>query len=109
MTAAFNKYDPAITKNSNYDDTAVWNWINGVLLVEAAKAAHWTASTQITPAALKSALFTLHTTTAGGLMNQVSFTQGKPEANNCAYVVSKKHNAFTLPFGLKPTCVPASS
>ena len=45
MTAAFNKYDPSLTKNPNYDDTAVWNWINGALIVQAAKSANWTSST----------------------------------------------------------------
>ena len=59
MTAAFNKYDPSLTKSPYYDDTAVWNWINGVLMVQAAKAAHWTSSTPVTAASLKSALLGL--------------------------------------------------
>ncbi len=108
MTAAFNKYDPSITKSTYYDDTAVWNWINGVLLQDAAKKANWTSSTQITPAALKSALLALGTTTADGLMGPVTFAAGKPMVNNCAYTVSIKNNKFTLPYGLKDTCLPAS-
>ena len=108
MTAAFNKYDPSITKSTYYDDTAVWNWINGVLLQDAAKKANWTSSTQITPAALKSALLALGTTTADGLMGPVTYAAGKPMVNNCAYTVSIKNNKFTLPYGLKDTCLPAS-
>jgi branched-chain amino acid transport system substrate-binding protein len=109
MTAAFNKYDPSLTKNNNYDDTAVWNWINGALLVQAAKAAHWTSKTRVTAASLKTALLALGTTTAGGLMAPLTFAAGKPEANNCAYTVEIKKNKFVLPYGLKATCLPASS
>ena len=108
MTEAFDKYDPAITKSSNYDDSAVWNWIIGALLVDAGKAANWTPSTQITPAAVRSALFTLHTTTAGGLMNQETFNEGKPQTNNCSYTVTIKNNKFVLPYGLKATCLTTS-
>ncbi len=108
MTEAFDKYDPAITRSSNYDDSAVWNWIIGALLLGAGKAANWTPNTQITPAALRSALFTLHTTTAGGLMNQVTFSEGKPQTNNCSYTVTIKNNKLVLPYGLKATCITTS-
>ena len=62
MTTVLNKYNPAITKSIYYDDTAVQNWSDGMIVLAAAKAANWTPSTQVTPAALSDALFTLHTT-----------------------------------------------
>ncbi len=108
MTTELNKYNPSITKSPYYDDTAVWNWAIGNMLVEAAKAGNFTASTAITPTELRDALFTLHTTTAGGLITPITMTKGQPEANRCYYNVSIKKNKFTLPDGLKLTCVPAS-
>ena len=108
MTNVFNKEDSSITKSPYYDDTAVWNWINGLLIQDAAKKAGWTSSTPVTAASLKSALLGLGTTTAHGLMGPVTFAAGKPEVNNCAYTVTIKNNKFTLPYGLKDTCLPSS-
>ena len=108
MTTVLNKYNPTITKSIYYDDTAVENWSDGMLVLAAAKAAKWTPSTPVTPAALRDALFTLHTTTAGGLMAPITFTKGQPETNNCFYTVSIKSDKFVLPHGLTETCVPSS-
>ena len=53
-------------------------------------------------------LFTLHSTTAGGLSPGLTFTQGKGETNNCYYLAGIKNGKFALPFCLKETCIPAS-
>ena len=74
------------------------------MLGEALKAGNLGASTPVTPAALRDALFTLHTTNAGGLISPVTFTRGQPETNDCYYVVGIKNNKFTLPYGLKDSC-----
>ncbi len=108
MTKALNQTDPSITKSSSYDDTAVWNWAIGVILDEALKAGNLSASTSVTPAALRDALFTLHTTSAGGLISPITFTKGQAETNNCYYIVGIKSNKFTLPDGLKSFCAAAS-
>ena len=79
-----------------------------MIVLAAAKAAHWTPSTQVTPAALRDAFFTLHTTSAGGLMTPITITKGQPETNNCFYSVSIKNNKFTLPHGLTEACVASS-
>ncbi len=44
----------------------------------------------------------------GGLITPITMTRGQPETNRCYYNVNIKHNKFTLPDGLKLTCVPAS-
>ena len=75
------------------------------MLVEALKAGNLGASTPVTPAALRNALFTLHTTTAGGLITPVTMTKGQPETNDCYYEIGLKSNKFTVPGGLKATCV----
>ena len=109
MTSLLNKYNPAITKSIYYDDTAVQNWSDGMLVLAAAKAANWTPSTQVTPAALRRRLLhLLHTTSAGGLMTPITITKGQPETNNCFYSVSIKNNKFTLPHGLTEACVASS-
>ena len=108
MTKVLNHYDPSITKSGSYTDTAVWNWASGTILEQAVKAANLGPSTTITPTALRDALFTLHTTTAGGLSPGVTFTQGKPETNSCFYYAGMKNGKFSLPYGLKVSCIPAS-
>ena len=87
MTKGLNQTNPSITKSSSYDDTAVWNWAIGNMLVEALKAGNLGASTPVTPAALRNALFTLHTTTAGGLITPITMTKGQPETNDCYYEI----------------------
>ena len=62
----------------------------------------------MTPAALKSALLAIHTTTVGGLSSPITFTQGQPETNQCFYTAGIKNGKFTLPIGLKVTCIPSS-
>jgi branched-chain amino acid transport system substrate-binding protein len=108
MTEQLNKYDPSITKSAAYDDSAVWNWAIGIMLSEAFKAASLGPSTTITPAAVRDAMFTLHTTNAGGLITPVTFTKGQPETNNCYYLAGIKSGKFTLPYGLKMYCVQKS-
>ncbi len=109
MTNDLNETNPSITKSSSYADPAVWNWAVGTIIDEALKAGKLGASTTVTPAALRDALFTLHSTNAGGLLNTLTFTKGQAETNNCYYVVEIKNNKFTLPDGLKSFCLPASS
>jgi branched-chain amino acid transport system substrate-binding protein len=109
MTDALNKYNPSITKAAAYDDGAIWNWSNGMILLDAAKAAHLSPNAPVTAADLRAALFKLHTTTAGGLIVPITFTQGQAETNNCFYLVTIKDNKFTLPRGLKSTCITTSS
>ena len=108
MTKDLNQTNPSITKSASYDDTAVWNWAIGVILGEALKAGNLGATTTVTPAALRDALFTLHTTNAGGLSTPLTFTRGQPEINDCYYVVGIKNNKFTLPYGLKDSCAQTS-
>ena len=108
MTDELQRYDPSILKSPYYNDNTTWNWGIGTLLLEAAKAGNLTASTPVTSAALKSALLAIHTTTVGGLSSPITFTQGKSETNNCFYTAGIKNGKFTLPDGLKVTCIPAS-
>ncbi len=108
MTDDLKQYDPSILTSGYFNDNTTWNWGIGTLLLEAANAGKFTKTTVITPAALKSALLAIHTTTVGGLSTPITFTQGKPETNDCFYTAGIKNGKFTLPYGLKVTCHPSS-
>ncbi len=108
MTDDLKQYDPSILTSPYYNDNTTWNWGIGTLLLEAAKAGNLPKNTPVTPAALKSALLALHTTTVGGLSSPITFTQGQPETNDCFYTAGIKNGKFTLPDGLKVTCLPSS-
>ncbi len=109
MTAALNKYDPSLTKNPAYNDQAVWQWVEGTIIAEAAKAGGVGTTNPITAAALLNGMYTLHTTTADGLTPTLTFTRGKAEADYCFYLAGIKNGKFDMPYGLKTTCVPQSS
>ncbi len=105
MTDAFNKYEPSLTKSPAYNDEAVFQWTTGLLIAAAANAGKVGTANPVTPGALRNGVYALHSTTLGGMVPTLTFTQGKPEANNCFFYAGIRNNKLTTPYGLTTTCV----
>ena len=104
MTAAFNKYDPGLTKMSGYGDLTTNQWTTGLLIAAGAKAGGVGSTNPITPAALLQGMYTLHSTTLGGMVPKMTFVKGKAQVNNCWFWASLKNNKFTMPYGTTIAC-----
>ena len=106
MLAAFNRYDPTLTKDPQFGDLSTQQWTVGLLIGEAAKAGGVGSTNPLTAAAFLNGLYTLHSTNLGGMTPTLTFQRGQPNANRCWFWVEIQNGAYTLPDGLTPTCVP---
>lgn len=105
MTAAFNKYDPGLTKNPAYGDLSTAEWDTGLLIAAAAKAGNVGTSNPMTPAALLAGIYTLHSTNLGGMTPTLTFVKGTPTENKCWFWVQIAKNKFAIPSGVTPACL----
>jgi len=108
MTAAFNKYDPGLTKMSGYGDLSTNQWTTGLLIAAGAKSGGVGTSEPLTTAALLKGMYSLHSTNLGGMIPTETFVAGKPQQNKCWFWASIKNKKFTMPYGTKVACIPAS-
>ena len=104
MTNAFNKYDPGLTKMSAYGDLTTNQWTTGLLIAAGAKAGGVGSTHPITPAAMLQGMYTLHTTTLGGMIPRITMVAGKAQENKCWFWASLKNNKFTMPYGTTIAC-----
>ena len=102
---ALAKYAPQVGSSSmplNY--TAPYIWTAGALFQAAVDAA---GTGPITPASIKSGLYSLKNVTLGGLTAPLSFTAGKVTLNNSYFSYSIKDGAFVETDGMTPVKVPS--
>jgi branched-chain amino acid transport system substrate-binding protein len=103
--AALAKYEPTLGTASNpLNSEAAMAWASGKLF-EAAVNAVGTGA--ITPASIKTALYTLKNETLGGLTVPLSFTPGKtPTLHNCYFAYAIDGSKFVTTDNYKPACAP---
>lgn len=106
MTAAFNQYDPALTKDPQYGDQSTEQWTDGLLVAAAATAGGVGSSNPITPAAMLNGFYSLGSTNLGGMTPTLTFQRGQPQVNRCWFWAEIQNGKFTLPNGLTPACIP---
>jgi branched-chain amino acid transport system substrate-binding protein len=104
MTAAFNKYDPGLTKMDGYGDLATNQWTTGLLIAAGAKAGGVGSTHPLTAAALLQGMYDLHTTNLGGMIPTETFAAGKAQMNKCWFWAAIKNNKFTMPYGRQVAC-----
>jgi branched-chain amino acid transport system substrate-binding protein len=105
MRTALKKYAPGVLTSSSFGETVVFQWVTGLLIRDAVRAAHGAA----TPAQLKQGLYALHADTLEGTAPALTFKKGKPTSVDCWFWARMQHGKFTTPYGLKPTCHSVSS
>jgi branched-chain amino acid transport system substrate-binding protein len=104
MEAAFQKYQPHLLKDPNYNELALQAWVSGLLFQAAAKAGHLGVNGAPTSKELYNGLYSLHGVTLGGMAPPLSYKKGQPNPIHCWYWMSIKNGRFATPYGLKPTC-----
>jgi branched-chain amino acid transport system substrate-binding protein len=100
MRAALKKYSPSVLTSQNFGESVVFQWVTGLLIRDAVKAAHGAA----TPAQLKTGLYALRADTLDGTAPALTFHKGKPTSVDCWFWMRMQHGKFTTPYGLNPTC-----
>ena len=105
MNAAFKKYAYAQTlKNPNYNETAVQNWVSGLIVAEAVKKANAGKSGAITSADIYKGLYAMHNDTLGGMAPPLTFKKGQPNPVHCWFWIRIQNHKFTTPYGTAPVC-----
>jgi branched-chain amino acid transport system substrate-binding protein len=97
---AVAKYQPL--KGAEYGSIAMWSWASAELFQKAATL----AGKDITPASLKSALYSLKAETLGGISPPLTFTKDKPAFIACYFVYSVSGGKWTTSDGGKSACAP---
>ncbi|MCU4186636.1 ABC transporter substrate-binding protein [Acidiferrimicrobium sp. IK] len=100
--AALAKYAPA-NLLSQWGPGVTVPWVAMQLLAEAVKAS---GSGPVTPASIKTGLYTLKGDTLGGLAPPLSFSPGQVNFQNCYFTIGISHGAFVAPNGLQTSCAP---
>jgi branched-chain amino acid transport system substrate-binding protein len=111
MYNAFKQYKPGFITNPSFNELAVEAWAAGKLFEAAAKDGQLGMNGPATTDQLYNGLYspTLQGETLGGLSPPLHFTQGKPNVNDCWFWMRTDNGKFTTPYGLTPTCSPATS
>jgi branched-chain amino acid transport system substrate-binding protein len=104
MDAAFNKYEPTLLTNPDFNELAVQAWVTGLLIQAAGKAGHLGVNGPPTAKELYAGLYALKNDTLGGIAPPLNFKKGQPNPINCWYWMKVSHGKFTTPYGLKATC-----
>lgn len=102
MRAALHKYAPSVLTSPSFGETIVFQWVSGQLLAAAVKAAHVKSGEAVTPAEIKTGLYSLHGDTLGGMAPPLSFKKGAAHPVNCWFWMRLKGGVFTTPYG--PRC-----
>jgi branched-chain amino acid transport system substrate-binding protein len=105
MTAAFNQYDPGLTKDPQYGDLSTEQWTDGLFITEAAKAGGVGTTNPLSATAMMNGIYTLHSTNLGGMTPTLTFERGQAHANRCWFWVTIKNGKYTLPDGLTSNCL----
>ncbi len=104
METAFNRYQPSLLKDPNYNELALQAWVTGLLIQAAGKAGHLGTDGAPTSQELYNGLYSLHGVTLGGMAPPITFKKGQPNPNHCWYWMSIRDSKFATPYGLKATC-----
>jgi branched-chain amino acid transport system substrate-binding protein len=105
MTAAFNKYEPAVTHSTAYNDEAVMQWATGVLIAQGFKTGKLGTTNPITATALANGLHAIGSTNLDGLTPTLTLSPGQAQVNRCFFYAAIRNNRFTTPYGLTATCI----
>jgi branched-chain amino acid transport system substrate-binding protein len=108
MLAAFNKYQPGLISDPNYNGEVVEAWTSGVALAQALKDGGLTPSTTPTSQMLVTGLNSFSNETLGGLAPPLTWKAGTPHVVDCWFWMGTTNGQFTLPYGSAPDCVPAT-
>jgi branched-chain amino acid transport system substrate-binding protein len=104
MNAAFNKYEPTLLKNPDFNELALQSWVTGLLIQAAATAGKLGVNGPPTSKQLYNGLYALKGDTLGGMAPPLTFKKGQPNPINCWYYMKISNGKFTTPYGLKATC-----
>jgi branched-chain amino acid transport system substrate-binding protein len=104
MTQAFNKYDPGLTTNPDYNEQALSSWATGIMLTDAAKGGSFGSSGSATSAQLTAGLHTIKNDTLDGLAPKLTFKAGQPNPIHCWFWETTKNGKWILPYGTTTTC-----
>jgi branched-chain amino acid transport system substrate-binding protein len=102
---ALAKYAPGVPNSSQDNSYSEAAWLDGQLISAAGK----NVSGTITAVSLKQGLYALKAETLGGMIQPVTYNQGKPTLMGCYFSWSVKNGAFVASNGDKYSCVPQSS
>ncbi len=110
MYAAFNKYQPGLVNNPNFNGEVVEAWTSAVALGQALKDGGLSSSSAPTAQMVLNGLHTFNGETLGGLAPPLRWTAvGKPNVVDCWFWMGTSNGKFTTPYGLTPECVPGTS
>jgi branched-chain amino acid transport system substrate-binding protein len=106
MIAAYNQYDPGLTKDPQYGDLSTEQWTDGLLIAEAAKAGAVGTTSPLSAASMLNGIYVLGSTNLGGMTPTLTFQRGQAQLNRCWFWVEIQNGKYTLTNGLTPNCVP---
>ena len=106
MIAAFEKYQPSLMSNPNYNGEVDEAWVSGLLLTQAVKSGN--PGAVITSKEILKGLHTFKGQTLGGMAPPLTYTAGKVNTTDCWFWLGTKNGKFVEPYGLAPECVPGS-
>jgi branched-chain amino acid transport system substrate-binding protein len=105
MNAAFQKYEPQLLSDPNYNDEVAESWVAGLLFEAAAKAGGVGANGSTpTSQQLLMGLSSLNGTTLNGMTVPLNLKQGVAHPVHCWFWMRTSHGQFTTPYGLTPEC-----
>ena len=104
MNAAFDKYEPSLRTNPDYNELTLQAWVTGLLLQAAAQAGKLGVNGPPTSKELYNGLYSLKGVPLGGMSPPLTFKPNQPNPINCWYWMKVSHGKFTTPYGVKPTC-----
>jgi branched-chain amino acid transport system substrate-binding protein len=97
-----NKYAPGL--GDLLGPNTFYSYVAGQLFQKAVSSIP--SGTAVTPASIKTALYSLKGETLGGIAPPLTFTQGQPALVNCYFQMGQSGGQFTTPKGLSTTCAP---
>jgi branched-chain amino acid transport system substrate-binding protein len=109
MIAAFNKYQPGLINDPNYNGEVVEAWTSGVALAQALKAGGLTPSTTPTSQMLITGLNSFNKETLGGLAPPLTWKAGTPHVVDCWFWMGTTNGQWNQPYGSTPDCVPGTA
>jgi branched-chain amino acid transport system substrate-binding protein len=104
MDAAFDKYEPSLRSNPDFNELTLQAWVSGLMFQAAAKAGNLGVNGPPTVKELYKGLYSLKGDTLGGMAPPLTFKPNQPNPINCWYWMKVSHGKFTTPYGVKATC-----
>jgi len=109
MVAAFDKYQPGLTSDPNYNGEVVEAWTSAVALGVALQKGGLTGNNAATSQMISNGLNSFNGETLGGLAPPLTWKAGTPHLVDCWFWMGTSNGKFTQPFGTQPDCVPGTS